>query len=247
MDILKVLRRLLFGAQTSTRRPKRTAAGRRRRHKKERVRRPVLTPARGRRLRHRHVRKGKRVATAQPPAKRMRASRSHLRYGIPKGHRHEAELKIAEKRTDTEEVYAAPTGKVMLKVRERGVPELGEGKPKHTFYFNMPGEPGAAGKGEKGQPVPRLSKREREHTEIVQTISGIATRKRDQNLIITNLDILLDIVMTMGKVRIDDVARALRLDEKVVEELARILEENSLISVHYPAFGKIELRRVHDR
>ena len=43
--------------------------------------------------------------------------------------------------------------------------------------------------------------------------------------------------------KLDHLSEALNMEDKKVEELANILENNNLIEIHYPPFGKMELRK----
>ena len=77
----------------------------------------------------------------QPQQKRKEEKIQHgIQYGIPKHHKHEAELKVAEKTTDTEGEYAKNDEgkKVQLRIQEKTSGEIAEsGKPKHTFFFRL--------------------------------------------------------------------------------------------------------------
>lgn len=169
-----------------------------------------------------------------------------VKYGIPKGHKHEAELKIAERRSEIQEFYRKPEGKIGLKIREKTTTEFEEGKSKHVFFFKKKPEKKSSKeikkKQEKKPEKPKkLSKRDLKKQEILKRISEIVKNKKE-NMVVTNLDILLEIINTIGRVRIDYIAKSLKLDEKTVEDLAKILKENDLIDIHYPVFGKIEFR-----
>lgn len=60
----------------------------------------------------------------------------------------------------------------------------------------------------------------------------------------TDMDLLLEIVESKNIVKISDAAKFFKTDLKKIESLAKILEEHSLLQIHYPTFGEIELRRV---
>ncbi len=59
----------------------------------------------------------------------------------------------------------------------------------------------------------------------------------------TELDVLYKKVKKKGKIKFSDAAKYLGVDKKKIEEWAGILEEHSLIQVHYPAIGEPELKK----
>lgn len=54
----------------------------------------------------------------------------------------------------------------------------------------------------------------------------------------TPVDDLYDAIVKFGKIRLDVAAKKFRVPESRVEEWGKILEENGLIEIHYPAIGK---------
>ena len=174
-------------------------------------------------------------------------------YGIPKHHKHEAELKVAEKSSEIEGKYAKEITdkRVQLKIQEKSTGEEIEGtsKSRHFFFFRSGKK--SEKQEEQIQKVKEERKQERlelvldpEKRKSIKKVLEAIKAKKQKNLIITNLDIILEIINQIGNVRIDYIADALRIDEKKVEELANILENNDLIYIHYPPFGKAELRKV---
>jgi len=65
---------------------------------------------------------------------------------------------------------------------------------------------------------------------------------KPSNRITTAIDDMLQMVSEKKSVSIDRLAKALRVPEPEIEEWAAILEEQGLVSMHYPAFGKPEVR-----
>ncbi|MBI2971318.1 MAG: hypothetical protein HYY37_02785 [Candidatus Aenigmarchaeota archaeon] len=59
----------------------------------------------------------------------------------------------------------------------------------------------------------------------------------------TPIDELFAYVAKNGKVRVNEAAKKFNVHEVRIEEWAKILEEHGLIEVHYPPFGKAELRK----
>jgi len=159
-------------------------------------------------------------------ASEAKANAKKPEYGIPKNHKHEAKIKVAEKRSEIEEFYTKPKGKVALKIMERGSPEFEETtKDDHTFDF----------KEDKN-----LSEKEKTSIKKMEEIAKIS---RSSELVTTKLDTILNIVNKTGKVRIDQLSQALKIHEKKIEELANILAKNNQIDIHYPLIGKPELKK----
>jgi len=75
-----------------------------------------------------------------------------------------------------------------------------------------------------------------EDTRQVFTTTGGKTRP-----IRTEIDDIYDFVLKRKSVRIDVVAKHFKMEEKNVEKLAKILEENNLVMIDYPPFGKLML------
>ena len=251
MGILEFFRKLFVGKKSKNPRHLKI------KHKKPKPHKHVLKHKKDLK-KHLKIKKGKikrkkthpkvkaKLEKKKPTAKRhIEKTKPKVKYGIPKHHEHEAELKVAEKTTDIDEFYTKPANsKVSLKVMEKGVPEFEEGQAKHKFFF----------KGKKDKPEEDLIKKkvDKKEEKLTKTqvekqltigkITKILKSKQDQNLIVTNLDMILEIVNALGKVRIDDMSMALKITEDVTEELAKILEENGLIEIHYPPFGKIEFK-----
>jgi hypothetical protein len=57
----------------------------------------------------------------------------------------------------------------------------------------------------------------------------------------TEIDDIYDFISKRKSVRIDVVAKHFKMEEKNVEKLAKILEENNLVMIDYPPFGKLML------
>ncbi len=183
-----------------------------------------------------------------PPKTKQHVVSEKVVYGIPKHHTHEAELKVAEKSTDIDGEYSKEITdkKVQLKIQEKSAGEIDEKiKPKHTFFFRL------SKKTEKQEePKKKEEKKEKEihldpkkKHELKQIIEAIR-KAHGKNVILTNLDLLLEIVNYQGKVSVDYVADAFGMEEKKVAELANILQNNNLIEIHYPPFGKMEFKKV---
>ncbi|MBM3303650.1 MAG: hypothetical protein FJY76_01020 [Candidatus Aenigmarchaeota archaeon] len=62
------------------------------------------------------------------------------------------------------------------------------------------------------------------------------------NRITTAIDDMLQMVSDRKAVGVDRLAKALRVPESEIEEWAAMLEEQGLVSMHYPPFGKPEVR-----
>jgi hypothetical protein len=60
----------------------------------------------------------------------------------------------------------------------------------------------------------------------------------------TPIDDLYNAIMALGKLRVDLAAKQFNVPENRVEEWAKILEENGLIEIHYPAIGKPSLTTI---
>ncbi len=58
----------------------------------------------------------------------------------------------------------------------------------------------------------------------------------------TQIDDMVKMVTEKKKVKVDYIAKKLKVPESKVMEWAEILESDSMITIHYPAFGKPELR-----
>ncbi len=178
--------------------------------------------------------------------KKPKKKTEKIRYGIPKGHRHEAELKVAEKSSDIQGEYVdRHQGKVSLRIREKATEDfVKEKKPKHTFFFKerVKEEGGIKKIEEKKQERPKI-KIDLKKQAGVKKILDIIRIGRGKNLIITNLDLILEIINQLGEVRLDYMAEALKLGEKEAEKLANILENNNLIEISYPSFGKPKLKK----
>ena len=59
----------------------------------------------------------------------------------------------------------------------------------------------------------------------------------------TDFDKLVDLVNKAGVVKLSTVAKLFKINIKRAEEWAKILDEHSLLKLHYPAFGKPELKK----
>ena len=59
----------------------------------------------------------------------------------------------------------------------------------------------------------------------------------------TPIDDLYDTIMNIGKIRMDIAAKKFNVAESIIEEWAKILEENGLIEIRYPAVGKPSLAK----
>ena len=58
----------------------------------------------------------------------------------------------------------------------------------------------------------------------------------------TDMDRLYELVQKKKSVRLNEVMKTFSIDKKKSEEWAAILEDNNLVTIHYPAFGEQELR-----
>lgn len=59
--------------------------------------------------------------------------------------------------------------------------------------------------------------------------------------ITTEIDDMLQMVSERKKVKVDQMAKSLKVSEDRIQEWAKILEEQGLVRVHYPAIGKPEI------
>jgi len=66
--------------------------------------------------------------------------------------------------------------------------------------------------------------------------------RKPSNKLTTEVDDMLQIVSEKKKIRIDVLAKKMGVTEDKVEEWANMLEEQGFVSIHYPAFGKPEVR-----
>jgi len=57
----------------------------------------------------------------------------------------------------------------------------------------------------------------------------------------TEIDELYELIQTKKKIRYIEAMKKFSIDKKKIEHWAKILEENNLIDIHYPAFGEPEL------
>lgn len=172
-------------------------------------------------------------------------------YGIPESHRHETELKVAEKSTETVMRFPASKSRkrVSLRIQEKSTEQesVEPGKPKHTFFFRFSKKKEREVATQKGEGKPAKAKKikiDPKRRDAVKKILVMIESSKKKNVITTNLDLLLEIVNGMGKVKTDCLADALKLEEKDVQKLAGILEDNNLIEIHYSAFGNPELRKI---
>lgn len=60
--------------------------------------------------------------------------------------------------------------------------------------------------------------------------------------ITTEIDDMLQMVSERKKVKVDQIAKSLKVSEDRIQEWAKILEERGLVRIHYPAIGKTEIR-----
>ncbi|MCK5016903.1 MAG: hypothetical protein KAS32_07505 [Candidatus Peribacteraceae bacterium] len=65
----------------------------------------------------------------------------------------------------------------------------------------------------------------------------ITSPKKVKLHIETNIDRLYEIVRDKGSIKLEDVAKKLKIDEENIEDWARILEEHNLVILHYPPIG----------
>ncbi len=87
---------------------------------------------------------------------------------------------------------------------------------------------------EQHQPGPVLQR----HMSFVYT-SDADTKKISE--ITTKIDELYNMVLTSKVLRIEQASKTLAVPENEIEKWGKILEENKLIEIFYPAFGKIKL------
>ena len=60
----------------------------------------------------------------------------------------------------------------------------------------------------------------------------------------TDIDKAYALIEKYGSMKLSDIAGIFEVEQKTIEEWARILEQHKLCLVHYPAFGSAELRKV---
>ena len=70
---------------------------------------------------------------------------------------------------------------------------------------------------------------------VVQTSSRLAAK------IETGIDKLLELVEQRGKISTDEASRILKVDIKMIEDWASILDDHNLLKLEYPIIGTIEL------
>ena len=79
-------------------------------------------------------------------------------------------------------------------------------------------------------------------TDIQNNIIGVVAQKdiprRYGSNVKTSIDEMLNILETVDSIRLDQLAKQLQVNEKLVQDWGRVLEERHLIEVNYPAFGK---------
>lgn len=186
-----------------------------------------------------------------PKKEKAKRKEEKIIYGIPESHKHETELKVAEKSTETVMRFPASKSRkrVSLRIQEKSTEQesVEPGKPKHTFFFRFREKKEREVATQKGEGKPVKAKKikiDPKRRDAVKKILAIIESGKQKNVITTNLDLLLEIVNGMGKVKTDCLADALKLEEKDVQKLAGILEDNNLIEIHYSAFGNPELRKI---
>ncbi|MEK6941255.1 MAG: hypothetical protein AABW85_00135 [archaeon] len=84
----------------------------------------------------------------------------------------------------------------------------------------------------KQEPLPQ------EHMDKIKQVAAEITKHR----ITTDFDRVMFYVQENTRAKSDEVAKALLIDKKKVEECAKILEENGLIEIEYPIMGDIALQ-----
>jgi hypothetical protein len=96
--------------------------------------------------------------------------------------------------------------------------------------------------------------RQKEDLELMKRISQITNKKPVEQKVVTSckvettIDHLYQIVQKQGKIRIDDeLSRYLGVPRPQIESWALILEEHSLVELHYPAIGEPEIRKKEDK
>jgi predicted ArsR family transcriptional regulator len=70
------------------------------------------------------------------------------------------------------------------------------------------------------------------------SISSAGNRVAGVDSIVTNYDRILDLVRLNQNMKLDDLTRAMQMDEERVAEELQTLEDNGLIEIRYPAFGE---------
>jgi ribulose bisphosphate carboxylase small subunit len=104
----------------------------------------------------------------------------------------------------------------------------------------------------RGKTIRAISKKE-ENTEGVNLPEIPAAKERnpvkyetykDDESGKTQIDELFEMVMEKGSVKIKEAAIKFKVHEAQIEEWAKILQEHGLIEIHYPVFGKPELKKV---
>jgi hypothetical protein len=82
-----------------------------------------------------------------------------------------------------------------------------------------------------------LSKRIKKQNIYVEVEKIRRTKKRIE----TDMDVLLELLREHGKLKLSEIAIAFDLDLETAEEWCKILDEHEFATIHYPAFGEIEL------
>lgn len=108
-----------------------------------------------------------------------------------------------------------------------------KGIPKHKQPFQIIHRK-KSGKVEKKKERSSEIKKKHEERSIVyrKPASGITTE----------IDDMLQMVSEKRKIKIDRMAKSLKVSEDQIQDWAKILEEQGLVRIHYPAIGKPEIR-----
>jgi hypothetical protein len=88
--------------------------------------------------------------------------------------------------------------------------------------------------------APTLINQKMRRDEIMNAVRELQKSRKSTE---TDFDKLLVLLQQFGKLKISEIAYAFEIDRKKAEEWARIMEENGIALLHYPAFGEEELRK----
>ncbi len=83
-----------------------------------------------------------------------------------------------------------------------------------------------------------MKKDKQQHEEIVMALKQKIAEKNPNE---TDMDVLYNALKTVGKISLNDIAKAFDVKMETVEEWCKILEMSNLAAINYSAFGSAEL------
>jgi len=59
----------------------------------------------------------------------------------------------------------------------------------------------------------------------------------------TSVDVLYDLIIKNGRLSFEEASKKLNVSQDDIENIAKVLERDNLVSIHYPVFGTPEIRK----